>query len=95
MKDRLELLKNKIKSYLNKEQLSDNDEYKKLELPFSAKARKNFTVANLMFNISEEDELRKLLHLSSDFEIDDWAIIVAYYSMYASGLSALAHLGYK
>ena len=36
-----------------------------------------------------------MLNLSSDFEMYDWAIIVSYYSMYTSALSALAKLGFK
>ncbi len=95
MKNRNEVLKRKIEGYLKKEQLLKNDEHKKLEKPFLAKSRKNFTVANLLFKISEQEGTRKLLNLASDFEMYDWVIVVSYYSMYASALSALAHLGYK
>lgn len=90
-----ELLKRKIINYLKKEQLFKNDENKKLEKLFLAKSRKNFTVANLLFNISENEDMRKMLNLSSDFEMYDWVIIISYYSMYTSSLSALAKLGYK
>ena len=95
MKNRNDILKAKISRYLSKEQLFKNDEHKKLKKPFLVKARKNFTVANLLFKISEQEDLRKVLNLSSDFDMYDWAIIVSYYSMYTSALSALAHLGYK
>lgn len=95
MKNRNEFLKRKINRYLKKEQLFKNDEHKKLEKPFLTKARKNFTVANLLFKISEQEDIRKLLNLGSDFEMYDWVIIVSYYSMYTSSLSALAKLGYK
>jgi uncharacterized protein (UPF0332 family) len=95
MKSRHEFLKGKIEGYQKKEQLFRNDEHKKLEKPFLAKARKNFAVANLLFKISEQEEMRKLLNLTSDFEMYDWVIIVSYYSMYSSSLSALAKLGYK
>lgn len=95
MKDRNEILKRKIEGYLKKEQLFKNDEYKKLEKPFLTKARKNFTIANLLFKISEQEEMRKLLNLTPDFEMYDWVIIVSYYAMYTPSLSALAKLGYK
>ncbi len=95
MKDRSNILKRRIEGYLKKEQLARNDEHKKLEKPFLAKSRKNFSVANLLFKISEQEEMRKALSLASDFEMYDWVIIVSYYSAYASALSALAHLGYK
>ncbi|HIH38576.1 HEPN domain-containing protein [Candidatus Woesearchaeota archaeon] len=95
MKDRNELLKRKINGYLKKEQFFKNDEHKKQEKPFIAKSRKNFTVAKLLFKISEEEDMRRILNLASGFEMDDWAIIVSYYSMYTSSLSALANLGFK
>jgi uncharacterized protein (UPF0332 family) len=95
MKNRSEFLKNKIGNYLKKEQLFKNDEHKKLEKLFLIKARKNFTVANLLFRISEQEEIKKLIKLSPDFETYDWVIIVSYYGMYSSALSALAKLGFK
>lgn len=58
---RSEMLKRKIESYLKKEQLLKDNDNIKLKKPFLAKARKNFTVANLLFKISEEEELKKAL----------------------------------
>ena len=95
MKNRKEVLKNVINGFLKKEQLFKSEEHKKLEKPFITKARKNFSIANLLFKISEQDDLKKLLDLSSDFEMHDWVIIVSYYAMYTSALSALAKLGFK
>jgi len=95
MKTRKEVLKNIIDGFLRKEQLFKSEEHKKLEKPFTTKARKNFSIANLLFKISEQDDLKKLLALASDFEMHDWVIIVSYYSMYTSALSALAKLGFK
>jgi len=92
---RAESLKRKIDRYMFKEQLFRNQEYKKLENPFLLKSRKNFSVANLLFNISEKEELKKALSLGSGFETYDWVIIVSYYSMYTSALAALAKLGFK
>jgi len=95
MKKRGEILKRKIDRYLKKEQLFKDKEHKKLEKPFLTKSRKNFAVANILFKISEQEDMRKLLNLSSDFEMHDWVIIVSYYAMYASALAALAKLGFK
>lgn len=91
----IDVLKKKIDSYLRKEQLLKNQEYLRLEKPFLAKARKNFMVANLLFKISEHEELKKVLALASDFHSYDWVIIVSYYSMYVSALAALARLSFK
>jgi uncharacterized protein (UPF0332 family) len=95
MKKRSEVLKKKIGSYLRKGQILQEEEHKKLEKPFLAKSRKNFSVANLLFKISEQEDIRKLLNLTSDFEMYDWVIIVSYYAMYTSALAALAKLGFK
>ena len=95
MRRKNEILKKKIDRYLKKEQLSRNEDHKKLERPFLAKSRKNFSVANLLFNISEQEDMRKLLNLASNFEMHDWVIIISYYAMYTSALAALAKLGLK
>lgn len=92
---RTDFLKRKIRTYLTKEQLLKSEEYVKLEKPYLLKARKNFTIANLLILISDEDELKKVLKLSEGFEMFDWVIIVAYYSMYTSALAALSKLGFK
>lgn len=95
MKDRHDVLKRKIEGYLRKRQLFKNEDHKKLEKSFLAKSRKNFAVANLLFKISEQADMKKLLKLAPDSEMYDWVIVMSYYSMYASSLSALAKLGYK
>lgn len=95
MKSRTEILNRKIKSYLKRKQVFRSDEHKKLETPFLVKARKNLTVGSLLFKISEQEDLKKMINLSSDFETYDWVIIVSYYSMYTSALAAIAKLGLK
>jgi uncharacterized protein (UPF0332 family) len=92
---RANILNSQIDRYLKKEQLLKSLEHAKLEKPFLNKARKNFTVSNLLFSISEQEELKKILNLASDFNSYDWVIIVSYYSMYVSALAALARLGFK
>lgn len=92
---RIDLLERKIDIYIQKEQLINHLENIKLEKPFLTKARKNFTVANLLFKISEQEELKKILSLAYDFNSYEWVIIISYYSMYVSALAALARLGFK
>ncbi len=75
------MLKKKIDSYLWKEQLLKNEDHAKLKASFLSKARKNFTVANLLFRISDDDELKKSLGIAHGFEMYDWAIIASYYSI--------------
>lgn len=92
---RIDFLDRKIERYLRKEQLFKSQEYGSLERPFLAKSRKNFTVANLLFKISENDNMRKILSLASAFEMYDWVIVVSYYSMYTSALAAISKLCFK
>ena len=95
MKKRIEVLMEKIKGYLRKEQLFMDVEHKKLKKLFLTKSRKNVSVAHLLFKISEEEDIRKLLNIPSDFEMFEWVIIISYYAMYVSALAALANLGFK
>ena len=67
----------------------------RLEKPYLSKCRKNLTVANLLFRISENDSLKKALSLASGFETYDWVTVVSYYSMYTSALAAISRLGFK
>ena len=59
MKNRKKVLKRKIEGYLKKKQISRYDEHKKLEKPFLAKARKNFTVGKLLYRISEQEASKR------------------------------------
>ncbi len=93
--ERINLLKKKIENYLKKGQLVQNDDNKQFEKLFLKKARKNITVASLLFKISDEEDIKKLLKLSSDFETYDWTIVASYYAMYVSALAAIAKLGMK
>lgn len=92
---RIDHLKKKIGIYLKKKQLMQSEEHIKLEKPFLAKARKNLTTANLLMDISGNDESKRALTLTSDFEMYEWVIIISYYSMYISALAALAKIGLK
>lgn len=71
MNKRIDVLKRKIERYLRKEQLFNSEEHKKLEKPFLIKSRKNFSVANVLFKISEQEDIKKLLALAPDFEMYD------------------------
>ncbi len=93
--ERVKQLKKKIKGYLKKGQITKNEENVKLSSLFLTKSRKNLTVANLLFNISDQEDLRKILKLRSSFESFDWVIVVSYYAMYTSALAAVAKLGFK
>ena len=95
MKDKQIILRNLIDNFLKKDQLIKNDEYKRLEKSYLMKARKNLMVARLLLKISEEEGIKKMLKIASYFETYDWVIIISYYAMYTSALSALAKLGFK
>ncbi len=73
---RSDFLKRKIARYLRKEQLLKKQEYTKLEKPFLSKARKNFTIANLMFKISEQNDFKKAMALPESSETYEWVIAI-------------------
>ena len=52
-------------------------------------------MANLLFRISEREEVKSTLAAASDFEAYDWVIIMSYYAMYVSALAALARHGFR
>ncbi len=93
--NRAEFLKKKIDKYLFKEQLFKSQEYTKFEKPYLIKSRKNFTVANFLFKVSDKYGLKKSLNLSQTFEAYEWVIVSSYYSMYTAALAALAKLSFK
>ena len=95
MKEKKDAVKRKIEAYLKKGQIAKSEENKKLEKSFLAKARKNFTVGSLLFRISEQEGVKKIINLAMDFEAYDWVIVICYYAMYTSALAALARLGFR
>ena len=92
---RIDVLKKKMENYLRKEQLLQNQENVKLEKLYLAKSRKNLAVATLLFTISDQEEIKKLLPLPADFEAYDWVMVIYYYAMYMAALAGLAKLGFK
>ena len=54
------VLKKKIE-IIRKEQLFNNSKYIYLEKPLLTKVRKNITLANILFKLSDQKELKNLL----------------------------------
>lgn len=59
------------------------------------KAGFNLVVANLLWNISEDEKLKKVHDLSPNFKCYESVIESAYYAMYHAAMGALAKIGYR
>lgn len=59
------------------------------------KAGFNLVVANLLWNISEDEKLKKVHDLSPNFKCYDSVIEGAYYAMYHAAMAAIAKIGYR
>jgi uncharacterized protein (UPF0332 family) len=59
------------------------------------KAGFNLVVANLLWNISEYEKLKKVHSLSPAFRCYESVIEAAYYAMYHAAMAALAKIGYR
>ncbi len=91
---RAALLKRRIDGYRMKGQLTEQADTWLAPL-FLEKARKNFTVANLLSSISVNEQVKRAAGLPAAFEAYEWVVIASYYAMYAAGLAALARLGFR
>ncbi len=59
------------------------------------KAGFNLVVANLLWNISEDEKLKKVHGLNPNFKCYESVIEAAYYAMYHAAMAAMASIGYR
>lgn len=59
------------------------------------KAGFNLVVANLLWNISEDDKLKKVHGLNPNFKCYESVIEAANYAMYHAAMAAMAKIGYR
>jgi len=59
------------------------------------KAGFNLVVANLLWNISEDEKLKKVHGLNPNFRCYESVIEAAYYAMYHAAMAVMAKLGYR
>ena len=78
--------------FLNKKLLLKDETIINIAENYLEKARNNIITMELLSN---SINFRKELKLPSEYEPDEWVVIVGYYSMYLAASSVLAKVGYK
>lgn len=81
--------------YMNKGIILKSDKITRLTNNFLEKARKNLVTTSILFEIENNEKIKKLLKVPEDYSSNEWIVITAYYSMYMSVLAALAKIGFK
>lgn len=85
----------KLNTYRRKGLFGEAAHMPRLAGNYLAKSRHNLETANIIWKISEEEDIKRTIDIGEGYRAYDWVIISAYYAMYHSALSALAKLGYK
>lgn len=85
-----------IKQYLSEGLLRIKDtEHKKFVPFFMEQAEKSLHTANIIYDLSTEDNVKQALRVERRFESYIWVIVISYYSMFYAALALLASEGIK
>lgn len=87
-------LKSQIEFYKRKLLLRESKAEKMLAESYLRKARNNIIAMQVDYEISENEEVKKLINISG-FKEYDWVVVKGYYAMYMVSLACLAKLGLK
>lgn len=87
-------LKSQIEFYKRKFLLRENKVEKMLAESYLRKARNNIIAMQVDYEVSENEEVKKLINISG-FKEYDWVVVKGYYAMYMVSLACLAKLGLK
>lgn len=84
-----------IQTYLKNKSIIKDATVKKLASKHLDKARNNLITMNLLNELNDNNETRKILKLPKDYKTDDWIVTASYYAMYSAATALLAKIGYK
>jgi len=95
-KRRIEEAKNNVKQYIDEGLLrtGDKDASKFVEF-FLKNAESSLQTASILQEISDQQELKHTLKVSTDFESYLWVIVASYYSMFYAATALLASQGIR
>jgi uncharacterized protein (UPF0332 family) len=91
----MKFLKLKIDGYVQSRDLYEDKNFAVLTSYYLDKARHNLETANLLFKLSEDEELKKALTLRGDYYAYDWVISASYYAMFHAATAILGSLGLR
>lgn len=89
------MIEQKLKEYEEKGLCGKTTFIKRISPHFIEKARHNLTLCSVVWELSNENQMKKGFNLPETFTAFDWVVVIGYYSMYHSALAALASIGYK
>lgn len=84
-----------IQIYLKNKSLTKDKSYEKLAKAFINKARSNLITMNILSQVDNNNQAKKLLNVPDNYTSDEWIITAAYYAMYSAATALLAKIGYK
>jgi len=87
-------LNSQIEFYKRKLLLRESKVEKMLAESYLRKARNNIIAMQVDYEVSENEEVKKLINIS-EFKEYDWVIVKGYYAMYMASLACLAKLSLK
>lgn len=90
-----EMLKIKVKGYFDNGDLKADSTITVLVKYHIGKARHNIETGSLLMEVSEDEESKKRLKVSTDYIGYDWTISCGYYAMFHAATAALAAIGIK
>lgn len=90
-----EMLKIKVKGYFDNDDLKADPTITALVRYHIDKARHNIETGSLLMEVSEDEEIKKRLKVSTDYIGYDWTISCGYYAMFHAATAALAAMGIK
>ncbi len=93
--DDIQKAEKNIPTYLDEHMLSKDPAYSRFTPFFHDNAKMSFQLANFLFKLSTENDVKKQNGFPEDYECLIWVVVITYYSMFYSANAALAKLGLK
>jgi len=90
-----DFLEKRLKEHEKKDLFQRAMGMRRLSGNFLEKARHNLVTTKALWALSENENVKEEIGLSSDYEGYDWVVVSSYYSMYHAALSAIASVGFK
>ncbi len=95
MDDELRKAEKNIPTYLREGMLVKDAGYSQFVLFFQDNAKMSFQLANFLFKLSTDKQIKKQNGFPEEYECLLWVIVTAYYSMFYMANAALAKIGIK
>lgn len=94
-KKRIKEVESNIPRYLEEKLMTKKEEHKKLVDFYIKTAKMSLKVAEILFDLSKNNESKAKLLIEKEFECYLWVTVCSYYSMFYVASGALANKGIK